>query len=163
MPEMGPDRAATGGTSSQSTAFLPLSQVLEEEFVALHGPLPGGPLGATADPLPALYEAIHALPEKRATFDRISDELQAAKANGHQGGDAEAVNRALLPPTRCQAQDILAGQVGQPFMRHGLRRRQLPCSRCSARGRGSRDCSSRPPTACWWQARSSTPPAWSRA
>ncbi|HJV54445.1 MAG TPA: patatin-like phospholipase family protein, partial [Methylomirabilota bacterium] len=65
---MGPDRAATGGTSSQSTAFLPLSQVLEEEFVALHGPLPGGPLGTTADPLPVLYEAIHALPEKRAAL-----------------------------------------------------------------------------------------------
>src|ERR1700737_1713560 len=28
---MAPDRAATGGTSSQSTAFLPLAQVLEEE------------------------------------------------------------------------------------------------------------------------------------
>ena len=65
---MAADRAATGGGSSQSTAFLPLSQVLEEEFVALHGPLPGGPLGATDDRLPALYEAIHALPEKRAAL-----------------------------------------------------------------------------------------------
>jgi hypothetical protein len=67
---MGPDRAATGGTSSQSTTFLPLSQVLEEEFVALHGPLPGGPRGPAdeGDRLPALYEAIHALPEKRAAL-----------------------------------------------------------------------------------------------
>jgi hypothetical protein len=66
---MAPDRAATGGTASQSTAFLPLSQVLEEEFVALHGPLPGGPRGADdGDRLPALYEAIHALPEKRAAL-----------------------------------------------------------------------------------------------
>ena len=66
---MGPDRAATGGTSSQSSAFLPLSQVLEEEFVALHGPLPGPARGADdGDRLPALYEAIHALPEKRAAL-----------------------------------------------------------------------------------------------
>jgi len=66
---MGPDRAATGGTSIQSSAFLPLSQVLEEEFVALHGPLPGPARGADdGDRLPALYEAIHALPEKRAAL-----------------------------------------------------------------------------------------------
>ncbi len=66
---MGPDRAATGGTSSQSTAFLPLAQVLEEEFVALHGPLPRPPGGlAAGDRLPALFEAIHALPEKRAAL-----------------------------------------------------------------------------------------------
>ena len=66
---MGPDRAATGGTSSQSSAFLPLSQVLEEEFVALHGPLPGPARGADdGDRLAALYEAIHALPEKRAAL-----------------------------------------------------------------------------------------------
>src|SRR5712664_4836926 len=66
---MGPDRAATGGTSSQSSAFLPLSQVLEEEFVALHGPLPGAARGVDdGDRLPALYEAIHALPEKRAAL-----------------------------------------------------------------------------------------------
>jgi hypothetical protein len=64
---MGPDRTATGGTTRQSTAFLPLSQVLEEEFVALHGPLPGPVRGVDdRDRLPALYEAIHALPEKRA-------------------------------------------------------------------------------------------------
>ena len=64
---MGPDRAATGGTTRQATAFLPLSQVLEEEFVALHGPLPGPVRGVDdRDRLPALYEAIHALPEKRA-------------------------------------------------------------------------------------------------
>ena len=66
---MGPDRAATGGTSSQSTAFLPLSQVLEEEFVALHGPFPGPARGVDdGDRLPVLYEAIHALPEKRAAL-----------------------------------------------------------------------------------------------
>src|SRR5260370_2278500 len=66
---MGPDRAATGGTSIQSSAFLPLSQVLEEEFVALHGPLPGPARGAdNGDRLPALYEAIHALPAKRAAL-----------------------------------------------------------------------------------------------
>src|SRR5512144_1827334 len=66
---MGPARAATGGTSSQSTAFLPLSQVLEEEFVVLHGPLPAAPHGEDdGDRLPALYEAIHALPEKRAAL-----------------------------------------------------------------------------------------------
>ena len=66
---MGPDRAATGGTTRQSTAFLPLSQVLEEEFVALHGPLPGPARGVDdGDRLPALYEAIHALPEKRAAL-----------------------------------------------------------------------------------------------
>lgn len=64
---MGPDRTATGGTTRQSTAFLPLSQVLEEEFVALHGPLPGPVRGVDdGERLPALYEAIHALPEKRA-------------------------------------------------------------------------------------------------
>src|SRR6266851_1039900 len=66
---MGPDRAATGGTTRQSTAFLPVSQVLEEEFVALHGPLPGPARGVDdGDQLPALYEAIHALPEKRAAL-----------------------------------------------------------------------------------------------
>ncbi len=66
---MGPDRAATGGTTRQATAFLPLSQVLEEEFVALHGPLPGPARGVDdGDRLPALYEAIHALPEKRAAL-----------------------------------------------------------------------------------------------
>jgi hypothetical protein len=66
---MGPDRTATGGTTRQSTAFLPLSQVLEEEFVALHGPLPGPVRGMDdGDRLPALYEAIHALPEKRAAL-----------------------------------------------------------------------------------------------
>jgi hypothetical protein len=66
---MGPDRAATGGTSIQSSAFLPLSPVLEEEFVALHGPLPGPARGVDdGDRLPALYEAIHALPEKRAAL-----------------------------------------------------------------------------------------------
>ena len=66
---MGPDRAATGGTTRQSTAFLPLSQALEEEFVALHGPLPGPARGVDdGDRLPALYEAIHALPEKRAAL-----------------------------------------------------------------------------------------------
>jgi hypothetical protein len=66
---MGPDRAATGGTSSQSTASLPLSQVLEEEFVVLHGPLPAVPHGEDdGDRLPALYEAIHALPDKRAAL-----------------------------------------------------------------------------------------------
>ncbi len=69
MLEMGPDRAATGGTTRQSTAFLPVSQVLEEEFVALHGPLPGPARGVDdGDQLPALYEAIHALPEKRAAL-----------------------------------------------------------------------------------------------
>jgi Patatin-like phospholipase len=66
---MAPDRSATGGTSSPSTAFLSLSRVLEEEFVALHGPLPGGPRGEDdGERLPALYEAIHALPEKRAAL-----------------------------------------------------------------------------------------------
>ena len=66
---MGPDRAATGGTTPESTAFLPLAQVLEEEFVALHGPLPASTRGL--DPgarIPAVYEAIHALNEKRSAL-----------------------------------------------------------------------------------------------
>ena len=66
---MAADRPETRGTSSRSTASLPLSQVLEEEFAVLHGPLPGTPRGGEdGDRLPALYEAIHALPEKRAAL-----------------------------------------------------------------------------------------------
>ncbi len=66
---MGPDRPLSSGTTSQSTAFLPLSRVLEEEFVTLHGPLPATVNGdGDEERLPALYDAIHALPEKRAAL-----------------------------------------------------------------------------------------------
>ena len=67
---MGPDRDATGAaTTSESSAFLPLAQVLEEEFVALHGPLPGRVRGAGDEArIPALYDAIHELGEKRAAL-----------------------------------------------------------------------------------------------
>ena len=65
---MTPDGPATGGSASQSPAFLPLSQVLAEEFTVLHGPLPPGTLVDDEDRLPGLYEAIHALPEKRAAL-----------------------------------------------------------------------------------------------
>ncbi len=67
---MGPDRDATGAaTTSESSAFLPLAQALEEEFVALHGPLPERVRGARDDArIPALYEAIHELGEKRAAL-----------------------------------------------------------------------------------------------
>lgn len=67
---MGPDRDATGAaTTSESSAFVPLAQVLEEEFVALHGPLPERVRGAGDEArIPALYEAIHELGEKRAAL-----------------------------------------------------------------------------------------------
>ncbi|HEX6080824.1 MAG TPA: hypothetical protein VF197_14415 [Methylomirabilota bacterium] len=67
---MGPDRDATGAaTTTESSAFLPLAQVLEEEFVALHGPLPERVRGARDEArIPALYEAIHELGEKRAAL-----------------------------------------------------------------------------------------------
>ena len=65
---MTPDGPATGGGASQSSSFLPLSQILAEEFTVLHGPLPPGTFVDDEDRLPGLYEAIHALPEKRAAL-----------------------------------------------------------------------------------------------
>ncbi|MDE2584903.1 MAG: pilus (MSHA type) biogenesis protein MshL [Betaproteobacteria bacterium] len=49
------------------------------------------------------------------TFDRISDELQAAKASGHQGGDTEAVNRALLPPLQVDVPAAASSRVEPRF------------------------------------------------
>jgi hypothetical protein len=66
---MAPDSPGTKDVAGASTAFLPLAQVLEEEFVALHGPLPRGPgRPDEGGRIPALYEAIHALPEKRSAL-----------------------------------------------------------------------------------------------
>jgi len=66
---MGPDRPELSSATSESTAFLPLSRVLEEEFVALHGPLPASASGVGDEArMPALYDAIHELAEKRAAL-----------------------------------------------------------------------------------------------
>ena len=66
---MGPDRPELSSATSESTAFLPLSRVLEEEFVALHGPLPASASGVGDEArMPALYDAIHELGEKRAAL-----------------------------------------------------------------------------------------------
>jgi hypothetical protein len=66
---MTPDGPAPGGGASRSSSFLPLSEVLAEEFTVLHGPLPPGTfVDDEEDRLPGLYEAIHALPEKRAAL-----------------------------------------------------------------------------------------------
>ncbi len=65
---MAADQPPRHDTSGRPTAFLPVSQVLEEEYVALHGALPHTPTGEDDARLKALYKAIHALPEKRAAL-----------------------------------------------------------------------------------------------
>src|SRR5438874_4295870 len=56
--------------TSSSDSSLPLHEVLEAEFVALHGELPPG-YPSSSEPkarLKALWDAIHGLPEKRAAL-----------------------------------------------------------------------------------------------
>ena len=47
-----------------------MAEVLEEEYVALHGPLPAGgkSLPAETDRLAAIYSLIHRLPRKRTAL-----------------------------------------------------------------------------------------------
>src|SRR5947199_10208539 len=56
--------------SSSADATLPLHDVLEAEFVALHGELPSDYPGSSESKarLKALYDAIHGLKEKRAAL-----------------------------------------------------------------------------------------------
>src|SRR5678816_3937427 len=66
---MGPDRPELSSATSESTAFLPLSRVLEEEFVALHGPLPASASGVGDEArMPALYHATHEPHEQPAAL-----------------------------------------------------------------------------------------------
>src|SRR5437773_7405814 len=56
--------------TSSSDSSLPLHEVLEAEFVALHGELPSDYPGSSEPKtrLKALYDAIHGLKEKRAAL-----------------------------------------------------------------------------------------------
>src|SRR2546421_8805541 len=56
--------------SSSADSSLPLHEVLEAEFVALHGELPSDDPGSSESKarLKTLYDAIHGLKEKRAAL-----------------------------------------------------------------------------------------------
>ncbi|HEV2175356.1 MAG TPA: patatin-like phospholipase family protein, partial [Nitrospira sp.] len=55
-------------TTNPVDGFFPLVRILEEEYAALHGPLPAKTIPSEKDRLAALYTHIHQLPHKRTAL-----------------------------------------------------------------------------------------------